>query len=282
MHAVSCFFFFLAALGLSSAASLAAGQVADDAVHEIDAHAWRESDAERAGTERWSAIAAPAVFTGRVLLPDGEPAAGAVVVTSAGGQCVTAADGSFELEVRVPLKAQGVQVSAVGRAPAGAGSLVASVASLALSGTTRVETLVLALTNSCQPSWLPTFGAEPGVSGFSVIALTVFDDGSGEALYAGGDFTTAGGVVVNYIAKWNGTSWSALGSGMDDDVRALTVFDDGSGEALYAGGDFTTAGGVAADRIAKWNGTSWSALASGMDVIVNDLTVFDDGSGEAL
>ena len=110
----------------------------------------------------------------------------------------------------------------------------------------------------------------------------MFDDGSGPALYAGGEFTSAGGVAANYIAKWNGSSWSALGSGMNGIVYALTVFDDGSGPALYAGGVFTIAGGVAANHIAKWNGSSWSALGSGMGYTVYALTVFDDGSGPAL
>ena len=38
-------------------------------------------------------------------------------------------------------------------------------------------------------------------------------------LVVGGRFTCAGGVPANYIAKWNGTSWSALGTGMDGWVR---------------------------------------------------------------
>ena len=38
---------------------------------------------------------------------------------------------------------------------------------------------------------------------------------SGSDLYAGGRFTTAGGIAANRIAKWNGSSWSALGSGMN-------------------------------------------------------------------
>ncbi len=33
--------------------------------------------------------------------------------------------------------------------------------------------------------------------------LATFDDGSGEALYVGGLFTTAGGLTVNGIARWN-------------------------------------------------------------------------------
>jgi len=83
---------------------------------------------------------------------------------------------------------------------------------------------------------------------------------SGGMLYAGGDFTTAGGSAANYIAQWDGSSWSALGSGMNNWVPALAV----SGSTLYAGGYFTTAGGSPANLIAQWNGSSWSALGSGM------------------
>ena len=40
-----------------------------------------------------------------------------------------------------------------------------------------------------------------GVDG-PVNALAVFDDGTGPALYAGGDFTTAGGVASDNVAAW--------------------------------------------------------------------------------
>jgi hypothetical protein len=116
-----------------------------------------------------------------------------------------------------------------------------------------------------------------GLRGSSSRTMTVFDDGTGPALYAGGQFSSAGGVEASNIARWNGTGWSALGSGMNDWVRALTVFDDGTGPALYAGGTFTTAGGVEASNIARWNGTSWSPVGGGTNGTVWRMAVFDDG-----
>jgi hypothetical protein len=131
-------------------------------------------------------------------------------------------------------------------------------------------------------SWTPLPSLGPFTAGNRVSALAVFDDGSGPALFAGGHFSTAGGVAVLNIARWDGASWSSPGSGLSGTVRALATFDDGSGPALYAGGAFTTAGGAPAARIARWDGTSWSALGSGMDGEVLTLTGFDDGSGPAL
>jgi hypothetical protein len=87
-----------------------------------------------------------------------------------------------------------------------------------------------------------------------VHALRVFDDGSGSALYVAGLFSSAGGVPdTQRIARWDGTSWSAPGTGgINELVRSLTVFNDGGGAALYAGGRFTLAGGVPAQRVARW------------------------------
>ena len=93
-----------------------------------------------------------------------------------------------------------------------------------------------------------------------VYALAV----SGSNVYAGGQFTNSGEMFINNIAKWDGSSWSALGSGMDHVVYALAV----SGSNLYVGGEFTTAGGSSAQRVAKWDGSSWSAWGLGMNSTV--------------
>ncbi|MFN8166118.1 MAG: T9SS type A sorting domain-containing protein [Bacteroidia bacterium] len=72
-------------------------------------------------------------------------------------------------------------------------------------------------------------------------------------LYVIGNFTTAGGITVNGIAKWNGSSWSAVGSGFNAVGYGMGEY---NGE-LFAGGEFTTAGGIIVSRIAKWNGSLW-------------------------
>ena len=95
-------------------------------------------------------------------------------------------------------------------------------------------------------------------------------------LYAGGYFTTAGGVTVNHIAHWDGSAWSALGSGMDGfgiNTRISTLaFNFATGD-LYAGGNFTTAGGVESNYVAGWNGHRWSSLGTGMDDRVYELSI---------
>jgi hypothetical protein len=103
-------------------------------------------------------------------------------------------------------------------------------------------------------------GAGPGGSNPYVNALAV----SGNDLYVGGYFTNAGGILANRIAKWDGNSWSALGSGMNGGVFGLAAI----GSDVYAGGDFNSAGGIAAARIARWNGSNWTAVGLGLDSVV--------------
>src|SRR5690606_12292056 len=123
----------------------------------------------------------------------------------------------------------------------------------------------------------------------------VFDGGGGPALYVGGGFTHAGGLLSRGIARFDGASWSGLSGGITQGswlpvpaVHALAVFDDGNGPALYAGGDFLAIGGTNAAHVARWNGAQWSSLQGGMlhtdgdYSAVEALAVYDDGQGPAL
>ena len=102
-------------------------------------------------------------------------------------------------------------------------------------------------------SW-PLLGGE---ANNEILALAI-DPSTGD-VYAGGSFTTIGGAGHEFyhIARWDGTSWHALGTGTNGTVNALAFGDNGN---LYVGGSFTTAGGLDAQNIARWDGSSWSVL----------------------
>jgi uncharacterized delta-60 repeat protein len=109
--------------------------------------------------------------------------------------------------------------------------------------------------------------------GSQVNALAVI----GQYLYAGGRFNrSSNGTVLNQIARWDGSTWSALGSGVNfvyDGVTSMAV----SGSDLYVGGDFGFAGGINVNAVAKWSGSAWSALGSGMNGTVRALAVAGTG-----
>lgn len=109
-----------------------------------------------------------------------------------------------------------------------------------------------------------------------VRSMFVWDDGTGESLYVGGAFTMAGGQVVNHIARFDGTTWSALGGaggvGLDAIPITMHAHDFGQGEVLVVAGRFTTAGGVAVNRVASWDGAAWAALGDDSEI---DTTVID-------
>lgn len=58
---------------------------------------------------------------------------------------------------------------------------------------------------------------------------------------------------ANRIAKWDGSSWSTLGSGVNRAVHALAV----NGRDVYVGGRFTTVGGKASSRFGGQSPESW-------------------------
>lgn len=84
----------------------------------------------------------------------------------------------------------------------------------------------------------------------------------GTDVYIGGTFTAVDGVAASRVAKWNGSAWSALGSGANGTVNAMAVL----GTELFIGGTFSSVGGVSlTSRLAKWNGTTWVAVGAGFN-----------------
>ncbi len=93
---------------------------------------------------------------------------------------------------------------------------------------------------------------------------------SGTDVYVGGLFSTAGGNSTGNVAKWDGSAWSSLGTGIPNFyVEGMAA----SGTDIYMGGLFSSAGGVTVSNIAKWDGSSFSALGSGINSEVASIAV---------
>jgi len=138
--------------------------------------------------------------------------------------------------------------------------------------------------DACAQEWLATFGAEPGVAG-TIHAMTIYDDGTGAALYFGGEFTRIGGREILFLARWDGETFTPLGTGVNGPVFAMAVVPDALGPRLVVGGSFSLAGSLPAANLAEWDGLAWRGLDSGVthndgNAAVHDLLLHDDGLGE--
>jgi hypothetical protein len=98
-------------------------------------------------------------------------------------------------------------------------------------------------------------------------------------LYVGGNFKKAGKLVVNNIAKWNDTTWTTIGHGLNDSnsvVEGMAVYNG----KLYVAGDFTKIDGKTMNNIAMWDGYNWQPLDSGIrgepyDTHIKSMLVFN-------
>lgn len=111
-------------------------------------------------------------------------------------------------------------------------------------------------------AWAPLgSGVDPLLPfGASVQAIAALPNGD---LVIGGVFGSVSGVPCANIARWNGSSWSALGLGCNGPVRGLAVAPNGD---LYATGSFLQAGGLTCNGIARWDGSAWSSLGTGLGI----------------
>jgi hypothetical protein len=112
--------------------------------------------------------------------------------------------------------------------------------------------------------WLPLGEGVNDPSGWPVVyAIALVKDN----VYIAGGFYYAGGRPANHIARWDGSEWHPVGSGLNGGgAVALAVV----GNNVYVGGGFDQAGGIQANKIAMWGcqkaactTPGWSALATG-------------------
>jgi hypothetical protein len=123
---------------------------------------------------------------------------------------------------------------------------------------------------------LTGFGAGMNNQVFALKAFKYLGAGGDWELIAAGNFTQAGGVSANRVARWREDplsplpppAWEAMGNGFNSIAYAVERF---SG-STYAGGVFTAdaPGGTTLSRIARWdeNADTWLAVGTGMNGVV--------------
>ncbi len=83
-----------------------------------------------------------------------------------------------------------------------------------------------------------------------VFAMTVFNN----ELYVAGSFTSINSVAANNIARWNGATWQAVGTGVGNTssiIYSLAVLNTD----LFAGG-------LGLNTLYKWNASSWTTIGT--------------------
>ena len=95
--------------------------------------------------------------------------------------------------------------------------------------------------------------------------LPVYDfdfDTSGN-IYITGAFTSMNGISANGVARYDGISWSSLGSGLNVSAGNVARAIHCAGGFVYIAGPFNAVGGINSTGFACWNGSSWSGLNTG-------------------
>ena len=103
----------------------------------------------------------------------------------------------------------------------------------------------------------PGLGAQ-GNGTPSFVGVAALREFHGEMI-AGGTFGSIGSIQTQAIARYDGTTWRPLGTGLVGVPAQVTALAEYGGE-LIVGGPFYSAGGTSASGIARWDGTTWRAL----------------------
>lgn len=103
-------------------------------------------------------------------------------------------------------------------------------------------------------SWGP-LGA--GLEGGCVMALTTHVENGQVVLYAGGEFFASMTQDTVRIARWNGTNWSPLRSGVAESPSVVATVDTGSGPKLHMIRRFGWKTWLLRREASGWEGVDW-------------------------
>ncbi len=109
---------------------------------------------------------------------------------------------------------------------------------------------------------------------FQIARVETMEFYKGE-LYIGGMFTSIDGKNIANLAKWNGSSWNAVGKNTtqpNSRITKLLKFKDW----LIIFGQFLKIDNIPANQIALWDNFRFGSLNAGLDILPRDGIVFKD------
>lgn len=107
-------------------------------------------------------------------------------------------------------------------------------------------------------SWSPVGSGLPNPS--HAIAISMVRGMPNGDIVAGGNFTAIGSQNIGGLARWDGSTWNALGA-FAGNVLCSTLRPNGN---LVVGGRFDGIGQPGSANVAEWDGSTWSHYSSGV------------------
>ncbi len=120
-------------------------------------------------------------------------------------------------------------------------------------------------------SWIELGTGSNGLNANDNI-FCIYADGS-DNIYVAGKFTNTSS--QQYVAKWDGTTWTQLGSGFNNWISSICSDNLGN---IYVGGQFTDVNSKT--YIAQWSGSNWIELGAQSNLITQGITsICSDSNG---
>ncbi|HYE61607.1 MAG TPA: hypothetical protein VD997_06400 [Phycisphaerales bacterium] len=126
-------------------------------------------------------------------------------------------------------------------------------------------------------TWWPFAGLD-GPSTY-VSDMTVHDDGTGPQLYIHGSFQGVSAVPANNLARYNGSTWSAVGAGVPFANGILESHTEAGGPRLYIGTYETLASATEPGNLCRWDGASVSVVQDFVGAVSSLASVDTPGTG---
>lgn len=96
-------------------------------------------------------------------------------------------------------------------------------------------------------TWLPKLGQGVDDAPYSFVNAII--EYQGDIIIAG-EFSSVSGIPCAFVARWNGSTWAAMGSGLPAVGKCFAIYNN----ELYAGVD-----AIGSSTLHKWSGTAWVA-----------------------